>query len=330
MGRCRRPSSLAFGRTANSDTANSSQRRPCNSCPIRCEHSSSRARSTESPRRTITRARDASGIDRGRHYRSQSARGNVIRVALQTRGFVQDTKRLPTETERMVRDHHPGGERRRARTEALADGNIVRDLQFDGRHDGAVIFGDGHRRPPDHVLRPRRNGRCVAPGGANRQAFGPAKTAGQIDLESETQGVEPRPKIRAGGRRPDGEPGHSTTVTGLVRGAWLNASKSLCAAWMRPRHEAGRSTLGIAHRRTPLRPVACDPTPSARAGSPGPSTVAAYPRRYPCRIRWTPSGHQTRRAGYADKAHRYLPDSRWRCRSRPASPDPSGRRLPGC
>ena len=67
-------------------------------------------------------------------------------------GFVQNTRRLPVETEQTVGDHNAGGERGRAGPESFADGDVVVDFERDGGQRSADVFRYCECRFPDEIV----------------------------------------------------------------------------------------------------------------------------------------------------------------------------------
>ena len=123
-------------------------------------------------------------------------------MAFQAGGFVENAQGLPAELQQFVGDHHPGGERRRARSHALAQRNLVVDVQFDGRHGQAVGLRHGERGLPDQVVGVAGNGGRIAAGGVNGERLAAAEPAGEVDAQGQPEGVETRPQVGAGGRHP--------------------------------------------------------------------------------------------------------------------------------
>jgi hypothetical protein len=97
-------------------------------------------------------AHGAAGIDGAGHDGSQDASGHIIGMAFQARGFIQNARRAPAQTQQAVGDDHAGGERGGARSQAFAEGNLIIDRQLDGRQLHAHVGRDGERRLPDEVV----------------------------------------------------------------------------------------------------------------------------------------------------------------------------------
>ena len=119
---------------------------------------------------------------------------HVIGMALQARGFVQHAQRLPAQIQQLVGDHHARRERRRARSHAFAERNLVADFQLDGRHRHAVAVG--HRDAPS-----ARSGCPAPPGDATRhrgpdpqmrQRLAAPEAARQVHAQREPQCIETR------------------------------------------------------------------------------------------------------------------------------------------
>jgi len=64
---------------------------------------------------------------------------------------------VPFEIQSASRYGHTGDQRRRARTEALADRNIVVDLQANRRHGPMLRRGDLDGRLPDQIALIKRD-----------------------------------------------------------------------------------------------------------------------------------------------------------------------------
>ena len=128
---------------------------------------------------------------RAGHDRAEHARRDVIRMALDARGLVENPQRLPFQSEQFVGDDHARRQRGGARSQPFADRNLVsrcraRSPAASRRTSAAtpqrglpdeVVLGGGNliRVPParadDELLRcagTGTRGRCPAPSPARR------------------------------------------------------------------------------------------------------------------------------------------------------------------
>src|SRR6185437_436492 len=132
--------------------------------------------------------------------RSQHAGGDVIGMAFDAGSFVENASGLPAEIEKARSDNHPRGNGGGARSKSFAEGNFVGDKEIGRSKRAAFALRDVERGLPDEVIFADRNKRGIASFAANREPRGGRKTAGEIYLESDAQGIEAGAQISAGGR----------------------------------------------------------------------------------------------------------------------------------
>ena len=111
-------------------------------------------------------------------------------MPLNARGFVQHPPARPAQAQHRIGNHHAGGQGGRARSQALAEGNPVVDLQIDGRHGALQVAGNANRRLPDQVVFAIGYKRRVAAGHKDTQLIRRAEAALQINSQSQAQRVE--------------------------------------------------------------------------------------------------------------------------------------------
>src|SRR5580700_4271418 len=119
-------------------------------------------------------------------------------MALDPGRFIQDPMRLPVQAQQMIGDDDTGGESRGARSQPLAERNVVVDFERDGRQDVPDIGGYRQRSPPDQIVFASRNLRGIAATHANREALRALEPAGQIDSERQTEAIESGTEIGTG------------------------------------------------------------------------------------------------------------------------------------
>ncbi len=98
------------------------------------------------------RARDAAAIDGAGDDGTEHARGDVVGMTFDARGFVQNARRLPIQAQQMVGDDDARGEGGRAGAESFADGDVVVDFERDGGQSSGDVFGHRERSLPDQII----------------------------------------------------------------------------------------------------------------------------------------------------------------------------------
>ncbi len=67
-------------------------------------------------------------------------------------GFIQNAVRFPVQSKQMIGDDDAGCERGGARSESLAERNIIVDFERDRRKGVVDIGGHGQRGAPDQIV----------------------------------------------------------------------------------------------------------------------------------------------------------------------------------
>ena len=101
---------------------------------------------------------------------------DVVGMALDAGGLVEQAVLVPAESEHAVGEHHASHERGGARSETLAHRDLVLDGQVHRRQVAAMHAGDPPRGLEDEVV---RGGRNRAPRRAPRRARGSPRNGGK-------------------------------------------------------------------------------------------------------------------------------------------------------
>ncbi len=130
------------------------------------------------------------GIDGAGDDGAEDAGGDVIGMAFDAGGFVEDPVVLPAEAQHDVGEDDAGGEGCGAGAEAFAEGNVVVDFELNWWHGFAGMLGYGERGLPDEIVFGCGDQVCVSAGGSDREFVCEAEAAIEIGGEGEAQGVE--------------------------------------------------------------------------------------------------------------------------------------------
>ncbi len=140
---------------------------------------------------------ESARLNRAGDHGAQHTGGNIIRMAFEAGRFIQDAGWFPAQVEQPFGNHHAGGERGGAGTNALAHRDVVIDFEADGPQRLTGARGHGQGGLPDEVVFARGNQVGVAPFDADRELCRRGKTALQPNLQRDTDRVESRPQIGA-------------------------------------------------------------------------------------------------------------------------------------
>lgn len=110
----------------------------------------------------------AVGVDGAGDNGTENTGRDVVRMALDPRRLIQNTKGLPPQSQEEIRNHYAGGEGRRGRSESLTQRNLIVDMQVDRREVIALeVAGDPQGSLPDQIVGGFRDGRRIASGDTN-------------------------------------------------------------------------------------------------------------------------------------------------------------------